>query len=65
MLFMLCVTAVVSLQMQWCSPLAIQVLFYKETNAGSSGRVIWRGKQLVLAAISYKPESNISVLTHC
>lgn len=40
MLFMLCVTPVVSSQMQLCSPLAIQILFHKETKAGSSGGVV-------------------------
>lgn len=39
MLFMLCVTPVVSSQMQLCSPLAIWILFHKETNAGNSGGV--------------------------
>lgn len=36
MLFMLCVTPVVSLQMQLCSPLAIKILFNEETNGNSS-----------------------------
>lgn len=40
MLFMLCVTPVVSSQMQLCSPLAIQILFHKETNAGNSRGVV-------------------------
>lgn len=40
MLFMLCVTPVVSSQMQLCSPLAIQMLFHKETNASNSSGVV-------------------------
>lgn len=63
MLFMLCVTPVVSLQMQLCSPLAIQLLFQKETNAGNPRSVGWTAKKLVLAGTNYKPESSIS--EHC
>lgn len=36
MLFMLCVTPVVSLQMQLCSPLAIKIPFNEETNGNPS-----------------------------
>lgn len=61
MLFMLCVTPVVSSQMQLCSPLAIQMLFHKETNGGSSCGVVWMAKKLSLADTSYEPESDILV----
>lgn len=40
MLFMLCVTPVVSSQMQLCSLLVIQILFDKEISAGKSGEII-------------------------
>lgn len=40
MLFMLCVTPVVSSQMQLCSPLASQILLDKEISAGKSGEII-------------------------
>lgn len=63
MLFMLCVTPVVSLQMQLCSP--IQILSHKEISAGKSGEIIWTAKMLVLAGTNSKPKSNISVLMHC
>lgn len=63
MRFMLCVTPVVSSQMQLCSPLAIQTLFHGETNAGNFGGVVWMAKKLVLAGTNYKPELNISVPT--
>lgn len=63
MLFMLCVTPVVSSQMS--SPLAIQFLFHKEISAGKSGEIIWRAKTLVVVGTNYKPKSNISVLMHC
>lgn len=40
MFFMLCVTAVVSLQMQLFSLLVIQILFDKEISAGKFGEII-------------------------
>lgn len=40
MLFMLCVTLVVSSQTQLCSPLAIQILLDKDISAGKSGEII-------------------------
>lgn len=62
MLFMLCVTPVVSLQMQLCSPLAIKIPFNEETN-GNPSKVTWTAKNLMLVVTSYKLESNISVPT--
>lgn len=40
MLFMLCVTPILSSQMQLCSPLSIQILLDKEISAGKSGEII-------------------------
>lgn len=59
MFFMLCVTPVVSSQMQLCSTLAIQILFDKLVLTKQTA------KTLVLAGTNYKPRSNISVLMHC
>lgn len=62
---MLCVTPILSSQMQLCSPLSIQILLDKEISAGKSGEIIWKAKKLVLAGTNYKCKSDISVFVHC
>lgn len=59
MLFVLCVTPVVSLQMQLCSS-----SFNGETN-GNSSEFTWTAAKLVLAVTNFNPESNIFVPMYC
>lgn len=59
MLFVLCVTPVVSLQMHLCSP-----FFNGETN-GNSSEVTRAAMKLMLAVTNFNPESNIFVPMFC
>lgn len=61
MLFMLCVTPILSSQMQLCSPLSIQILLDKEISAGKSGEIIWKARSWCLLV----PTTSASRIFQC